>query len=108
MRNQISTLVMRARNPNCFVSELNDLMWDIGPAKKSVEPLGSRLKLKSLLSHGTSFSWFCHCEKAFASYVVQENNLMYRTHPKGLLEKFGKIYNNEDWCTFIDSSLKNP
>ena len=54
-------------------SELNDLVRDLGLAKESAELLGSRLKSKNLLAHGTSFSWYNHRESAFALYFDRKD-----------------------------------
>ena len=78
-------------------SELNDLVRDLGLAKESAQLLSSRLKSKNLLAHGTSYSWYRHREKVFTPYFDQENDLVYCTIPKGLVEKFGICYNPEEW-----------
>ena len=85
-------------------SELNDLVRDLGLAKESTELLGSIIKSKNMLAHGTLFFCYCHREKVFAPYFDQENNLVYCTDPGGLVEKHGICYKHEEWRIFIDSS----
>ncbi|GBN12775.1 hypothetical protein AVEN_237652-1 [Araneus ventricosus] len=41
-------------------SEFNDLVRDLGLSNDGSELLGSRLKNKTLLTPGTSFSWYRH------------------------------------------------
>jgi hypothetical protein len=48
-------VILAAQKPS-FLSELNDLVRDLGLPKDSAEVLGSRLKSKNLLSPGASFS----------------------------------------------------
>ena len=88
-------------------SELNDLVRDLGLAKESAQLLGSRLKSKNLLAHGTLYSWYRHREKVFTPYFDQENDLVYCTNPKGFVEKFGICYSHEEWRIFIDSSKRS-
>ena len=73
----------------------------------SAELLGSRLKSKSLLAPGASFSWYRNREKVFVPYFAQENDLVYCTDPSGLIETFGISYSPDEWRLFFDSSKRS-
>lgn len=98
----------KSEEPQLFNQcELNDLVRDLGLAKVSAELLGSRLKSKSLLAPGASFSWYRNREKVFVPYFAQENDLVYCTDPSGLIETFGISYSPDEWRLFIDSSKRS-
>ena len=69
-------------------SELKDLVRDQGLPKDSAEVLGSRLKDKSMLAPGTSFSWYRSREKEFVSFFSQEGDLVFCSDVPGLMGCF--------------------
>jgi hypothetical protein len=88
-------------------SELNDLVRDLGLPKDSAEVLGSRLKLKNLLSPGTSFSWYRNREKEFIPYLSQNGGLVYCSDIFGCMENFNIVYDVNEWRFFIYSSKRS-
>ncbi|GBL75126.1 hypothetical protein AVEN_194383-1 [Araneus ventricosus] len=53
-------------------SKLNDLVRNLGLSKHGAKLLGSRLKIKILLTPGTSFSWYRYREKEFNQFFSKE------------------------------------
>ncbi|GBM15483.1 hypothetical protein AVEN_142138-1 [Araneus ventricosus] len=85
-------------------SELNDLVRDLGLSKDGVELLWSRLKIKNLLTPGTSLSWYRHGEKEFIQFFCKEGNLVFCNDVQGLKKCFEIEYDPSEWHLFIDSS----
>ncbi|GBN75081.1 hypothetical protein AVEN_241761-1 [Araneus ventricosus] len=85
-------------------SEINDVGRDLGLSKDGAELLGSRLKNKTLLTPGTSFSWCRHPEKEFTQFFSKEGNLVFCNDVQGLKECFDIEYDPSEWRLFIDSS----
>ena len=70
-------------------NELNDLVRDLNLSKSSAELLASRLKEKSLLSHGTRITFYRNSHQEFLHFFFEEKNLVYRTDIVYLLQKLG-------------------
>ncbi|GBN17920.1 hypothetical protein AVEN_222395-1 [Araneus ventricosus] len=88
-------------------SESNDLVRDLGLSKDGAEllgQLGSGLKNKTLLTPGTSFSWYKHREKEFTQFFPKEGNLAFCNDVQGLKKYFDIEYDPSEWRLFIDSS----
>ena len=75
--------------------------------KQYAEPLASRLNEKSLLSHGTSVTYYRSREASFSKYFVGNGQLVYCKDIKGLLLEMGITYVPGDWRLFIDSSKRS-
>ncbi|GBM31241.1 hypothetical protein AVEN_223439-1 [Araneus ventricosus] len=84
--------------------ELNDLVRDLGLYKDGAKLLGSRLKNKTLLTPGISFSWYRHREKEFTQFFYKEGNLVFCNHVQGLKKSFDIEYDPSEWRLFIYSS----
>jgi hypothetical protein len=82
----------------------------VGLTKEKSELLCSRLKEKSLLAFGATFSWYRNCEKEFQKYYTNEDQLLFCCDTPNLVHQLGTVsYDTSDWRLFIDcskSSLK--
>ena len=89
-------------------NELNDLVRDLNLSKSSAELLASRLKEKSLLSHGTRITFYRNRHQEFLRFFFEEKDLVYCTNILCLLQKLGMPhYKPQDWRLFIDSCKRS-
>ena len=89
-------------------NELNDLVRDLNLSKSSAELLASRLKEKSLLSHGTRITFYRNRHQEFLHFFFEEKDLVYCTDIVYLLQKLGvPHYEPQDWRLFIDSCKRS-
>ena len=58
-------------------AELNDLVKDLNLLKASALILGSRLKVKGMLSTDTTFAWCKHRENEYICFFAKEYCLVY-------------------------------
>lgn len=66
------------------------------------------MKRRNLLTKGTKVSFYRNREKAFRKYFEKEEDLLYCTDVKGLVDEFKpNLYKPEDWRLFIDSSQQS-
>ena len=84
--------------------ELNDLFTDLYLPKQYAELLETRLNEKSLLSHGTSVTYYRSREALFRKYFISNGQLVCCKDIKGLLLEMGVTYESCDWRLFVDSS----
>ena len=68
-------------------NERNDLVRDLNLSKSSAELLASRLKEKSLLSHGTLITFYRNRHQEFLNFFFEEKDLVYCTDIVYLLQK---------------------
>jgi hypothetical protein len=89
-------------------SELNDLIRELQLTKHKSELLGSRLREKNMLTSGVKFSWYRNREKEFRKCYAQEDQLVFCTDIRNLLQQMGeKEYDPSTWRLFIDSSKRS-
>ena len=89
-------------------NELNDLVGDLNLSKSSAELLASRLKEKSLLSHGTLITFYRNRHQELIHFFFEEKDLVYCTDIVYLLQKLGvPHYEPQDWTLFIDSCKRS-
>ena len=88
-------------------SHLNDLTRDLNLPKDAAELLGSRLKERSMLAPGTSFSWYRHREKDFLPFFAEDEDLVFCKDIPGLTKMYDIEYDSNEWRLFIDSSKRS-
>lgn len=92
------------------LSELNDLVRNLGLPKDGSEYLASFLKEKNLLEPETKISFYRNRDSEFRKYFVKDENssLVFCTDIKGLINGLKEnCYEATDWQLFIDSSKRS-
>ena len=76
-------------------------MRDFNLPKASAFILGSRLKVKHMLSTDTTFGWHKHRENEYIRFFAKEHSLVYCVDGTRSDNDFGNL---NDWCLFIGAS----
>jgi hypothetical protein len=79
-------------------------IFDLNSPKDAAEVPGLRLKAKNLLSPGTNFSQYWHCEQDLTSYFSEDGSVVYCKDISGIISWFGVHYSVSDWRLFVYSS----
>jgi len=101
--------VGKERMPNKYDQKhLNDLFRKAKLSKEAAELLASDMKKRNLLTKGTKVSFYRNREAAFRRYFEKDENLLYCTNVKGLVDELKpNLYKPEEWRLFIDSSQQS-
>lgn len=90
------------------LSDLIEIIRDLGLSKESAELLASLLKEKGCLAPKTFVTIYRDRDLPFRQYFSSENGLVYCNNIEGLIDEFKSIsYKAEDWRLFIDSSTRS-
>lgn len=80
--------------------KLNDLVRDMNLTKQDAELLGSRLREEQCLTPQTSFSWYRNRDEEYRTFFKQEDDLVYCTDIKGLIQMYNISYCKDEWSLY--------